>query len=328
MKYLFFDIECSNCFEGKNKICEFGYVLTDEKFNVLSKGDIPMSPGDRRNRSNRFDTSIYKREPGFEWAYDFDYYFSCPQFPHYYETIKKLFENPETIVFGYSVDNDVRYFDSEFKRYKLEPFKYKACDIQKIMKYYSEKRQKFMGLQDAFKKLCPITEFIKLEPHLSRDDAYMSMRVFQEMLKNLEISVEEIIELCPGCYFDANEYLENYHERQKFKEERKKEKKKIPTENQKIWGDFYRSHEEFLEKEESIGKLCTISKVIKEDKDVLLDVIEFIKDEGLVAFDRINGSDYVVVVDEVDKERMINAFKHPYNGKFILYSDIKNGVKC
>ncbi len=33
MRYLFFDIECCN---GRN-ICEFGYVITDDKFNILEK---------------------------------------------------------------------------------------------------------------------------------------------------------------------------------------------------------------------------------------------------------------------------------------------------
>ena len=45
MKYLFFDIECSNCHGGIGKMCEFGYVLTDENFNIISQDDIPMSPG-------------------------------------------------------------------------------------------------------------------------------------------------------------------------------------------------------------------------------------------------------------------------------------------
>ena len=40
MKYLFFDIECANCFEGKGKICEFGYVLTDEAFNEIESKEI------------------------------------------------------------------------------------------------------------------------------------------------------------------------------------------------------------------------------------------------------------------------------------------------
>lgn len=40
MRYLFFDIECS---EGKS-MCSFGYVLTDEKFRILEKDDILMNP--------------------------------------------------------------------------------------------------------------------------------------------------------------------------------------------------------------------------------------------------------------------------------------------
>ena len=48
MKYLFFDIECSNCFNGIGKMCEFGYVLTDESLRVMKSGEIPMSPGKGR----------------------------------------------------------------------------------------------------------------------------------------------------------------------------------------------------------------------------------------------------------------------------------------
>lgn len=34
-KYLFFDIECSNGYPVSSKICSFGYVLTDNEFNVI-----------------------------------------------------------------------------------------------------------------------------------------------------------------------------------------------------------------------------------------------------------------------------------------------------
>ena len=40
MRYLFFDIECCN---GRN-ICEFGYVITDDKFNILEKKDFTINP--------------------------------------------------------------------------------------------------------------------------------------------------------------------------------------------------------------------------------------------------------------------------------------------
>ena len=39
MRYLFFDIECS---EGRS-ICSFGYVLTDCVFNIIEKKDILKS---------------------------------------------------------------------------------------------------------------------------------------------------------------------------------------------------------------------------------------------------------------------------------------------
>ena len=44
MKYLFFDIECANCFDGTGKICEFGYIQTDEKFNILEEDSIKINP--------------------------------------------------------------------------------------------------------------------------------------------------------------------------------------------------------------------------------------------------------------------------------------------
>ena len=44
MKYVFFDIECSNSFVESSKICSFGYVLTDEKFNIIKKEDIFINP--------------------------------------------------------------------------------------------------------------------------------------------------------------------------------------------------------------------------------------------------------------------------------------------
>lgn len=322
MKYLFFDIECSNCFGGKNKICEFGYVITDEKFNVIRKGDIPMSPGDKNNRSDRFDVSIYKREPGFQWAYDFDYYFSCKKFPAHYERIKKLFEDEDTMVFGYSVGNDARYLDSEFQRYKLNPFKYKVCDIQIIMKYYSEKREKFMGLKDAFIKLCSYDEYIGLHPHLSRDDAYMTMRILQEMLKNLQLSLNDIIELCSDSYFDANEYLNKYHEKKRIKEITKK--KTNPA--QKLLRDFYGKYLEKLEDEESLGRFCSISSKLKDSENNVKDAIKYIEANNLIPIDSIGKSNYLLVENESDKVRLLNMFKYPFEGKFILIDEEKEKV--
>ena len=44
MEFLFFDVECANCFGGVGKMCSFGYVLVDSEFNVIETDDIVMNP--------------------------------------------------------------------------------------------------------------------------------------------------------------------------------------------------------------------------------------------------------------------------------------------
>ena len=44
MRYLFFDIECANCHGGTGKICEFGYVITDESFNETKRNLFIINP--------------------------------------------------------------------------------------------------------------------------------------------------------------------------------------------------------------------------------------------------------------------------------------------
>ena len=315
LKYLFFDIECSNCFGRNPKMCEFGYVLTDENFKVIRSDSIPMSPG-RKNHENRFDLTIYKRDPEFQWAYDIDYYFECPEFPEYYELISRLFKTENVVIFGYSVDNDIRYLDNAFKRYKLNPVEYEVYDIQRMMKYYSEKKERFMGLEDAFKKLCSINEFIKLQKHLSRDDAFMAMRVLQKMCENLEVTPLEMIELCDNCKYDSKEYLTKYNKNQYYKKE-----KEI---GQTMWENFYRECTPMLENDESIGKIITISGKIKDNPIVLQELIKLIKDNGFIGFDKISGSDYLISLNNEDSIRIKNALKHPYHGKIITIQEFQN----
>lgn len=315
MKYLFFDIECSNCFGRNPKMCEFGYVLTDEKFKVLQSDSIPMSPG-RKNRDNRFDLSIYKREPGFQWAYDTDYYFECPEFPKYYELIEKLFKTENIVIFGYSVDNDIRYLGNAFKRYKLDPIEYEVYDVQKMMKYYSEKKERFMGLEDAFKKLCSINEFIKLNKHLSKDDAFMTMRVLQKMCENLDVSPLQMIELCDNCKYDSKEYLRKYNEKHHCKKEK--------AIGQIMWGDFYRECAQMLENDKCIGKIVTISGKIKDDPIIIEELIKLIKDKGFIGYDKISGSDYLITLDDEDSIRIKDSLKHPYHGTIITIQEFQN----
>ena len=317
MKFLFFDIECANCFGRKPKMCEFGYVLTDERFKVLRKDAIPMSPG-RRNHANRFDLSIYKREPGFQWAYDFDAYYESPEFPEYYDMIRSLFMDEDTMVFGYAVDNDVHYLGYTVQRYGLKTFAYDAYDIQVMMKFYSEKKERFVGLKNAFKRLCPPSELVKLQEHLSRDDAFMSMRVFQRMCENLNLTPLEMIEICDGCRYSSEDH--------QFiaSEGTPKRSRHWNRPNQKLWGDFYRECEPSLGNESSIGKIVTVTGKLKEDGEALKKAIALIKEKGLVPFDCFTGSDYLIALDEEDANRIKGVMKYPYAGKIITLKEFED----
>lgn len=42
--FLFFDIECANCFNGIGKMCSLGYVIINENFEILDEDDVVMNP--------------------------------------------------------------------------------------------------------------------------------------------------------------------------------------------------------------------------------------------------------------------------------------------
>lgn len=312
LKYLFFDIECSNCFDGKGKICEFGYVLTDENFHVLKKDEFPISPG-QNNRNNCFDVEILKRDPTFQWAYDYDCYFNSEEFPYFYPSIKKLFEDKNTKVFGFSASNDIRYLGYAFKRYHLQPYQYKVLDIQILVKHYLKNNEN-LGLQSAFKTLCSEHELKTLQPHLSRDDAYMSMRVLEELLKKMNLSLADAIQQCPNCSYDANEYLENFHQ-QKLLEQRKRM-------GRKIWKNFIRSRQSLYKKGKiDIDKRIVISDEIKTNQEELTRILDIIKERSFLPVKSATESDIWVLLNEEEREKVLQHLHFPYQGEILILSE-------
>lgn len=95
MRYLFFDIECCN---GRN-ICEFGYVITDDKFNILEKKDITINPENKFNLTGRHDgRDLYLYYPEST-------YYKSYKFPHFYDDIKEIIEHPDQLIVGHIICN-------------------------------------------------------------------------------------------------------------------------------------------------------------------------------------------------------------------------------
>ena len=72
MKYLFLDIECSN----GSDICSIGYVIADDKFNVIQQKDMLINPESKFVLSNRAGTQ------GIKLAYSEQEFYAAPAFPH------------------------------------------------------------------------------------------------------------------------------------------------------------------------------------------------------------------------------------------------------
>ena len=77
MNYLIFDIECC---DGKH-ICEFGYVITNEKFEVLDKQVLTINPEKPFNLTGR------KNQDDLILFFSQEEYYNGPTFPTFYDKI-------------------------------------------------------------------------------------------------------------------------------------------------------------------------------------------------------------------------------------------------
>ena len=172
MKYVFFDIECACVYKSVAKICAFGYVVTDEAFNVLEREDILLNP------KGKFHLTDRKGGEGLVLPYVYEDFKKYPLFPAAYERIRALLEDKEHIVLGHATLNDVNYLNLETRRYKLPSLKFRFYDTQF---FYMNVRCEFsrqLGLGAMAEELG-----VEFTPHRAVDDAYATMRVCEAIVK-------------------------------------------------------------------------------------------------------------------------------------------------
>lgn len=184
MKLVFFDIECASVHKTFAKICAFGYVVCDEKFNILKKEDILINP------KGRFELTDRKGKKGLVLPYEYGEFKKQPSFPKIYPEIKKLLEDGDSLVLGHAVLNDVKYLNLETKRFHLPSFKFTFADSQLFFMTDRNEFSRQFGLEY-------IAEELKVEftPHRAVDDAYATMRVVEAMCKEHGCNVNELIKI-------------------------------------------------------------------------------------------------------------------------------------
>ncbi len=189
MNNLFLDIECCN----SHNICEFGYVLTDEKFNIIKQEQIIINPAKKftvPTEENKF----------INLTYDQEVYFSNPSFKDYYEKIKEVINAPNQMIFGYAINNDAIYLKNACKRYKLKSISFTFYDIQAIVSNYFELKEP-LSLKNALEKLDISTDAIF---HRAMDDAISTMKLTQKLIKILKLDSEGLIKKYYCCKWKSN----------------------------------------------------------------------------------------------------------------------------
>lgn len=186
MKYLFFDIECANCFDGTGKICEFGYIVTDQQFNEMDRGIFIINP------RSRFDRYVVKKM----LAYKIEAYNASPDYVHYFNEIKKLFTDNEMLIFGHTTDSDMKYLNDEAKRYNLPFFSCDFYDVKYMYNTYTGKSKSSYGVS----KICDELGIQRPDhAHRSFDDAYATMEIVKEICARMNISVCQLIDISEDC---------------------------------------------------------------------------------------------------------------------------------
>lgn len=194
--YLFFDVECANCFDGIGKMCSFGYVLTDTKFRVLEADDLVMTP------ECPFDWYLFKNKNSIKLAYSKEYFYAQPNFKHFYKKIRSLLtaENRKIFTFGYA--SDVGFVVNAVERYKCPWIDFEAADIEKLTKEEN-------GIHGKLGERCSMLgiDSSDLKEHNSRDDAIMTMRLLKAWCKLKKIKVDDFLASSKASVCSARRFV-------------------------------------------------------------------------------------------------------------------------
>ena len=178
MRYLCFDIECCD----GHHICEFGYVLIDEQFNVLGRDCITINP------EHPFKLTGREHESDITLAFPEDVYFNSPTFDFYYDKIKELFTLEDCQIIGFSLQNDTGFLATAYELYNKEPISFHYIDFQKLYKGYTNAKNR-TSVENIVKGL----QIADIQLHKSDDDSWAVIRALQEISKKEQLSLPDTI---------------------------------------------------------------------------------------------------------------------------------------
>lgn len=297
MNFVFFDIECASVNKTTAKICAFGYVVCDDKFNIIKKEDILINP------KGNFHLTDRKGSKGLVLPYAYSEFKNYPPFKQAYPYIKELLEDKNNIVLGHSILNDVKYLNLETRRFKLPSFDFQFLDSQLMFMSYSGDFSHQSGLEHIAVNLG-----VEFTPHRAVDDAYATMRVVEAICNAEKCSFEELVKLYGlsrgriknySIYSPSSNGVKTYH-RKLSDEKKERSKKRIEFFN-------YLSRKRPKKNGRYYGKVFSFSRAIEDDVTEAKALCDEIYAQGGRYSHHLKDCNYYVCADGDDTQRTVNA---------------------
>ncbi len=297
MNLVFFDIECASVHKTTAKICAFGYVVCDEKFNIIEKEDILINP------KGAFHLTDRKGEKGLELPYDYAEFKKHPPFPAVYNFIRDLLQDKNNLVFGHAIMNDVKYLDLETRRFHLPPFRFTFLDSQIMYMTHINDFSRQFGLEYITENLN-----VTFTPHRAADDAYATMKIVEELCRLRGVAPTELVHnmnLTPGRISGHNitrptsEAFENYiAERDRAREQRGRNRTKFYV---------FLSRRKRKKAGPLSGQVFTFSRNLEDDIDKSIPLVAAIYNQGGVYTQKLPDCTTYVCEEDDSTVRTKNA---------------------
>lgn len=297
MKFVFFDIECAGVHKTYAKICAFGYVLCDDKFNIIEKKDVLINP------KGRFELTDRKGDKGIVLPYDYEKFKSYPKFATVYPQIKALLEDKDSIIIGHAVLNDVKYLNLETQRFHLPSFKFSFADSQMFFMAAKDDFSRQFGLEHIAEELG-----VEFTPHRAADDAYATMKVVEVMCRR---NNTDYFGLVKSLGFTAGK-ISNYVVTppqcvgyKKYKQTKNREKRERSEKRIKFNDNILKKRTRTAGK--LAGKKFNFSRKIEDEIELSIPLVDRIYELGGSYRQRIEDCTHYVAPDGDDTDRTKKA---------------------
>lgn len=295
MNYLFFDCEFATTEGGNEKMCEFGFVVVNENFSILNRGNIIINPNIKSSEWDRYALKHILTRTKEE--YENRLFFLA-----YHKRIILLIQNAN-FIFGHTINGDVHALNCELKRYNLPALDFDFYDIKEIYKVFTD-TNKSVSLESILSELGIKGDDKK---HDAEVDSYNTMLELKTILEKGKFKLEEMLEMCPN----AKDRTEQFMIDSKIKAERAKAEKQkaifgdgktgmsdnsLSRENEKNYTTFRQFLDNIQVTKRGAGKFkdkkisISINYEIAHYKE-MMNIVQIIKNEG---------GEYILKASEAD----------------------------